>query len=97
MSFGHFIPLGILSYLDKMSFGHFIHGHFVIRGHFVTLGISSYNRAKLVGAGGAGAPPVLLVSRSRGLKVSKSRKDYVMTKYRDMFFIIPALIFILIY
>ena len=43
MSFGHFIPLGILSYLDKMSFGHFVHGHFVIRGHFVTLGISSYN------------------------------------------------------
>ena len=43
MSFGHFIPLGILSYLDKMSFGHFVHGHFVICGHFVTLGISSYN------------------------------------------------------
>ena len=43
MTFGHFITLGILSHLGKMSFGHFDFGHFVILGHFVTLGIMLYN------------------------------------------------------
>ena len=52
------------------------------------------NAAKLAVAG---APASFLVSRSRGLEVSKSRKDYIMSKYRDIFFIIiPALIFFIL-